>query len=128
MPKINFYPRFAPLVQSGQITQAIRFRSVLPGDLVQLLCGTRELGTGRVTMVREVYINYFRYVPFIRVESPVGLVLSTKGMEEFSRKCGFPDLDSLIDFYSEHSALPLRGRLVVWELVNAEEAAHADQA
>lgn len=115
MPKINFYPRFAPLVASGQLTQAIRLRSLLPGDLVQLLCGTRVLGTGRCSMVREVAISYSNYVPVIRVD---GVVLSTKGMEEFSRKCGFPDLDALIDFHSEFFALPLRGRLVVWDLVS----------
>lgn len=114
MQKINFYPRFAPLVQSGQLTQAIRLRSVLPGDQVELLCDRRALGTGRVTMVREVAISYRDYVPVIRVD---GVVLSTKGMEEFSRRCGFPDLDALIDFHAEYSALPLRGRLVVWELV-----------
>lgn len=125
MQKINFYPRFAPLVQSGQLTQAIRLRSVLPGDLVELLCDQRVLGTGRVTMVRDVAISYRNYVPVIRLD---GVVLSTKGMEEFSRKCGFPDLDALIDFHSEFFALPLRGRLVVWKLVKAEEAVHADQA
>lgn len=113
MPKINFYPRFADLVQSGQLTQAIRLRSLLPGDLVQLLCGTRELGRGCCTMVREISISYSNYVPIIRVD---GVVLSAKGMEEFSRKCGFPDLDALIDFHSEYFALPLSGRLVVWEL------------
>lgn len=114
MPAINFYPRFADDVISGRIRQAIRLRSLLPGDQVDLQSGSHHLGQGRVTMVRDVLIDYRRYFPVIRLD---GVSLCTKSMESFARGCGFTDLDALINFYAEYYVLPLRGKVVEWEPV-----------
>jgi hypothetical protein len=120
MPAINFYPRFADAVVSGRIRQAIRLRKVDYGGLVALCSGSRPLGVGRVHMVRDVLVEYRRYFPVVRLD---GVSLSSKGMDDFANKCGFPGIEELIDFYAEYHTMPLRGHLVVWELVNQEEQA-----
>jgi hypothetical protein len=120
MPKINFYPRFAAQVRSGQITQAIRLRPVHVGSLVDLTCDGTLLARGRAVMVRDVYLRYQNYVPMIRVD---GVTLSDKGMEEFARQCGFPELENLIHFYAEFYCMPLRGKLVYWRLQREEVTA-----
>ncbi len=112
MPKINFYPRFIDQVRSGQLTQAIRFRRIQIGEMVELECWGAKLGRGRVVMVRDVLIDYRRYFPVIRVD---GVSLSSKGMEEFARRCGFKELSDLIDFYAEFYCMPLRANLIHWE-------------
>lgn len=120
MPAINFYPRFADAVVSGRIRQAIRLRKVDHGGLVALCSGQRGLGVGRVRMVRDVLVEYRRYFPVVRLD---GVSLSSKGMDDFALKCGFPGIEELIDFYAEYHTMPLHGFLVVWELVNQAEQA-----
>lgn len=112
MPTLNFYPRFACQVASGAKRQTIRARSVLKGDLVQLQCGETLLGTGCVTLVRDIYISYRAYVPVIRVD---GVILSSKCMEDLARRDGFPGLDEFINFYAEYHDLPFKGFLVMWD-------------
>lgn len=114
MPVINFYPRFAADVSAGRITQAIRLRSLLPGDVVNLQSASQNIGRGRVSMVRDVLIDYRHYIPVIRID---GVTLSSKSMEAFARKCGFPDADILVNFYADHHTLPLSAKVVAWEPV-----------
>lgn len=114
MKRLRFFPRFADQVASGQITKALYGRLALPGDQFELRCGERMLGHGRITMTREVSIEYKRYFAVIRVD---GVSLCTKDMESLARQLGFPDLDALIDFLSDFEVLPFHGKVVQWELV-----------
>lgn len=114
MKRLRFFPRFADQVARGEITQALYGRLALPGDQVELRCGQRLLGHGRITMTREVSIEYKRYFAVIKVD---GVSLCVKDMETFARQLGFPELDSLIDFLSDFDVLPFHGKVVSWELV-----------
>jgi hypothetical protein len=114
MKRLRFFPRFADQVASGQITRALHGRLVLPGDQFELRCGQRLLGHGRITMAREVSIQYKRYFAVIKVD---GVSLCVKDMETFARQLGFPELDALIDFLSDFEVLPFLGKVVTWELV-----------
>lgn len=119
MPALNFYPRFADHVVSGKKRQSVRTRSFLPGSPLYLFTGLRtssckRLGTGHVTSVRDILIDYRRYVPVIKID---GVTLSGKGMEEFARKDGFICLDDFMDFFSDHYDLPFRGFVIEWALV-----------
>lgn len=124
MPSLNFYPRFAPQVASGDKTQSVRAKPFRVGDPAYLFTGLRttscrRLGKGRVTCVRDIIIDYRTYVPVIKLD---GVTLSSKSMEEFARKDGFPGLDEFIDFFSEHYDLPFRGFVIEWALVATNEA------
>lgn len=120
MKRINFFQRFAAQVKAGQMTQHICRMRVLPGEPLELWAGVRLLGRARVTMRREVTIEYKRYFPVIRVD---GVVLYTKSAEAFARASGFPDVDSLIAFFSDFDDLPFQGTVVAWTL--EEEAVAA---
>lgn len=115
MKSLTFYPRFADQVASGAIRQRICTRSLSYGAPVQLVTyAGKLLGTGHVTSVRDVLIDYRRYFAVIKID---GVSLSSKGMEEFARKEGFADLDAFIEFLSEHYDLPFRGFVIEWALV-----------
>lgn len=125
MPQLNFYRRFADDVESGKKLQSIRTRGFPIGAPVYLFTGLRttackRLGLGTVTKVREVVIDYRNYVPVIKID---GVTLSSKSMEEFARKDGFPGLDEFIDFFGDHYELPLRAFVTEWALVKQEVAA-----
>ncbi len=125
MPALTFYPRFADLIVSGKKTQTVRARAFRLDAAVHLFTGLRttscrRLGKGRVTSVRDVLIDYRRYVPVIKID---GDTLSSKSMEEFARKDGFADLDAFIHFFADHYDLPFRGFVIEWALVNEEAVA-----
>lgn len=122
MQIFNFYPRFAGLVASGSKRQTVRARSVLPGELVQLQCGGIVLGTGCITCVREVFISYRDYVPTIRLDAS-RFFLSSKCMEDFARRDGFPGLDEFIHFFAEYYDLPFNGFVIEWDLQEQAVAA-----
>lgn len=114
MKRLRFFPRFADQVASGQITRALYSGMAVPGDQFELRCGLRLLGVGRITMTRNVSIEYKRYFAVIRVD---GVSLCTKDMESLARQLGFPELDALIDFLSDFEVLPFHGKVVQWEVV-----------
>lgn len=120
MPTLNFYPRFAYLVARGAKRQAVRTRSISRGDQVTLRSLGLKLGSGLVTCVRDVMIDYRGYVPVIKLD---GVTLSSKSMEDFARRDGFPGLEEFIDFYAEYHDLPFNGFVVEWNL--QEEAVAA---
>lgn len=118
MPSLSFYPRFTDQVATGKKNQSVRTRSFRHGDLVHLRnYAGKLLGTGHVTCVRDVLIDYRRYVPVIKID---GDTLSSKSMEAFARKDGFADLDAFINFFSDHYDLPFRGFVIEWALVKEE--------
>lgn len=115
MKSLTFYPRFADQVSSGVIRQRVCTRSLSYGAPVQLVTyAGKQLGTGHVTSVRDVFIDYRRYFAVIKID---GDTLSSKRMEEFARKEGFVDLDAFIDLFADHYDLPFRGFVIEWALV-----------
>lgn len=127
MPAVNFFPRFADQVASGQKRQSIRLRQFHPGAKLYLFTGLRTrsarcLAVGTVTRSRNVVIDYVGYAPSIKLD---GVTLSEKEAESFSRADGFPDLDSLMDFFSDHYDLPLQAWVTEWDPVTKTEGAAA---
>jgi len=127
MPAVNFYPRFADQVLLGHKRQTIRLRQFHPGATLYLLTGQRtarcqRLGVGTVTRCRPVVVDFYNYVPRIVVDD---VALSVKEMEAFARADGFVDLDSFMDFFSDHHDLPLAAWVTEWELAEQTEAVAA---
>jgi len=123
MPAVNFYPRFADQVESGQKRQTIRLRQFHPGATLYLLTGQRtawcqRLGLGTVTRCRPVVVDFYNYVPRIVIDD---VALSMKQMEAFARADGFRDLDSFMDFFSDHYELPLAAWVTEWDLAEQTE-------
>lgn len=114
MKRINLFPRFAPLVLNGQMTQHILRGNAITGEVIELWSARQRLGLANITMQQGVTIEYKRYYPLIRID---GDCLQRKSMEAFARRIGFPDVATLIDFLSDFDDLPFSGKVMRWELV-----------
>ncbi len=114
MRQIQLFPRFAAPVMTGTMKQHICQARVSAGDLVELKCGRLLLGRAQIRMTHDVSIKYQGYFPSVRLN---GDQLDSKGMEAFARRVGFPDLATLIDFHAEFDLLPLRSKVLDFELV-----------
>lgn len=121
MPAINFQPRFADMVASGQKRQTIRKTCrVKIGDTVYLYTGQRtkqcrKLGEGVVTAVHSVNLIWNTYLeqPYILVAT---LPLPLWEIDVFAGNDGFADAREMFDWFGETHGLPFNGWLVKWEL------------
>jgi hypothetical protein len=127
MPALNFYPRFADQVASGQKRQSIRQRQFHRGAPLYLYIGMRtknakRIAVATVTTSRAIVIDYVRYEPSISIN---GIDLSAKEMEHFARADGFNGLDDFMDFFSENYEMPFEGFVVEWDLAEQAEGVAA---
>ncbi len=117
MPSLNFQPRFAPLVESGEKTQTIRAyrkdgRDPKVGDTLYLYTGMRtkkcrKLGEGVVKSVRTFEIK------------PPGFVVDGKflGLREarkIAQDDGFEDAIEMAVWFAKFHGLPFAGLLIRW--------------
>lgn len=117
MPALNFQPRFADLVESGQKTQTIRktLRGKV-GDTVYLYTGQRtkncrKLGEGVVTNIETVSLYRGCLGPHVMVAGNEILVVDFK---RFALADGFASFHEMLDWFEKHHGLPFDGFLYKW--------------
>lgn len=118
MPALNFQPRFADLVESGQKTQTIRktLRGKV-GDTVQLYTGQRtkncrKLGEGTITGVHWFFLRRLADGrPYMLIAS---LPADFANMNEFAKRDGFADANEMFAWFEKQHGLPFDGFLYKW--------------
>lgn len=118
MPALNFQPRFADMVESGQKRQTIRktLRGKV-GDTVYLYTGQRtkncrKLGEGRIVAIHEVSIH--RGVVFRDVVFLGDRLLSAQDNNFLAAADGFADSAEMFDWFETVHGLPFDGFLYKW--------------
>lgn len=113
MPALNFQPRFADMVESGQKTQTIRktLRGKV-GDTVYLYTGQRtkncrKLGEGRIVSIQSISIQ--RDVVFLGDR-----LLSAQDNNFLAAADGFADSAEMFDWFETVHGLPFDGFLYKW--------------
>lgn len=122
MPTLNFQPRFAPLVESGEKRCTIRAfrrdgRDPKPDDVLHLFTGMR---TKRCRKLREdvcidvstIHITR-RSVVIVQRNLPA-VTLSPAGRVSLAQSDGFADWAEMRDWFDQVHGLPFSGLLIEW--------------
>lgn len=123
MPALNFQPRFAPLVESGEKRQTIRAyrkdgRDPKPGDTLYLYTGQRTKKARRIGVVECASVHAVKiFRKGAVVEGDEGDVVYDEhhdAREAFAGADGFEDWESMREWFEKHHGLPFRGLVIRW--------------
>ena len=119
MIQINFDPRFADSVASGEKRQTIRRnRECVAGDALQLYAEGRKLADAVCTRVRPVWIGYSH----MRIDDKwleVGdAILGDAGEydNDFAKREGFGGLLEMVYWLRNHATIPFNGFVIEWHM------------
>jgi hypothetical protein len=123
MPALNFAPRFAPPVRSGEKCQSIRAprkRPIHAGDRLYLYTGQRrpecrKLGEAIVESVETIRIEATGKVYV------AGVLLTLDERRLLSRADGFTTYRAFLDWFVGTGVAPFVGDLIRWRLLPREE-------
>ncbi len=119
----TFKPQFAPAVRAGTKRQTIRpwpKRVPLPGDIIDCRMWTgrpynspqEKLGDHEITEARGCTI----YGDYVKVFYRDGFecLMDDSKLNEFAAADGFPDWDTMRNWFSNEHGLPFPGVLIKW--------------
>jgi hypothetical protein len=132
MPAINFDPRFAELVASGQKTQTIRqTQRCKPADRLQLYTGQRTKACRKLVtpdpVCEAVYKIFFTTKRLLinNIHSTwdnQNIFSDSAQLDAFAQKDGFADYADFLKFFSEtYHTTKIVAFLITWRMAEAGE-------